>query len=66
LPLWRNYFCIGLIFFKKKSPNDLGGIFAKKKLVGRLFGSFGDFSQKHLVTPTLDENVDTFNQKHFR
>jgi hypothetical protein len=44
----------------------LGGIFAKKKLVGRLFGSIGDFSQKHLVTPTLDENVDTFNQKHFR
>jgi hypothetical protein len=37
-------------FFKNKSPNDLGEIFAKKKLGGRLFGPFlwslGDFFTK--------------------
>jgi hypothetical protein len=35
-----NDFCL-----KKKSPNDLGEILAKQKLVGRLFGPFcGDWA----------------------
>jgi hypothetical protein len=66
LPFWRNFYCIGHIFFKKKSPNDLGEIFAKKKLVRRLFGPFlwslGDFFTKTSGHPDV-ESVDTFSQK---
>jgi hypothetical protein len=64
LPFLAKFFSIGQLFFKKKSPNDLSEILAKK-LFGRLFGSIlwslGDFFTKTSCHPVF---VNTFIQSH--